>query len=476
MPLTHFFHKEELIRILSAVVNKTLGEVDVKHVFDRTIENPKITGIAGDVIEQSVLGYPANSDKNPDLDVDGVKTELKTTGVRKDDKGQYSAKEPMSITAVSPRTIINEEFLTSDFYAKAAHTLFVYYLYASKETVPASEYRHFPIKGYEFHDFDDEDMAVLEKDWTVVRDFIISLQHLEDPSVMYPEISHLRNKMLYMDTAPKWPHNPRFRFKRSFVDSIVKEFFGGKEESLENVSAYSDIDRICHEFTAKYQGKPLQEIAAVYGIEPKGKSTSEQVIVSMFGAKSKKLTGIDLFSKAGILSKTITLTKTGGRTEDMKLMRVYFDEIENKDISFEDSSFYAYFAEHQFLSIILKEPYDNAPLGENLFQGFKRFSFDDDFIYSSVKKAWDNTRDLVQNKKLVDVIEYKDGMPIINKTGVVRSAPNFIKSKDNEVFFRGDSSDSTRKPEIVNGIKMYNQYIWIKGKYIAEKISAISYL
>lgn len=39
------------------MVNKTLGQVDVNNVFARTITHPKITGIAGDVVEQSILGY-----------------------------------------------------------------------------------------------------------------------------------------------------------------------------------------------------------------------------------------------------------------------------------------------------------------------------------------------------------------------------------------------------------------------------------
>ena len=41
----HPFHKTELIRRLNAVLERTLGEVDVNHVFDKTKEHPKITGI-----------------------------------------------------------------------------------------------------------------------------------------------------------------------------------------------------------------------------------------------------------------------------------------------------------------------------------------------------------------------------------------------------------------------------------------------
>ena len=77
------FSQAELTEILDAAMGKSLGEVDVNHVFDRTINNPKITGIAGDVVEQSVLGFDADNKAEPDIDVDGELIELKTTGIRK---------------------------------------------------------------------------------------------------------------------------------------------------------------------------------------------------------------------------------------------------------------------------------------------------------------------------------------------------------------------------------------------------------
>lgn len=92
---THTFTRDQLVIILDHCLGKTLGEVDVKRVFDKTITNPKITGIAGMVIEQSVLGYPADSRQEPDLVVDGEYVGLKTTGIRyakKKDSPAYEAR------------------------------------------------------------------------------------------------------------------------------------------------------------------------------------------------------------------------------------------------------------------------------------------------------------------------------------------------------------------------------------------------
>ena len=119
--------KEKLVSILESCKGKTLGQVDKSNVFAKTVVNPKITGIAGDVIEQSVIGYPADSKQRPDLSVSGIETELKTTGLIKNKDKKLTPKEPVSITAVSLDKIASQTFDTSFFWHKIAHLLFVYY-------------------------------------------------------------------------------------------------------------------------------------------------------------------------------------------------------------------------------------------------------------------------------------------------------------------------------------------------------------
>lgn len=123
------FTKQQAFEILEKVKGKTLGEVDSSGQFARTEKSPKITGIAGDVIEQSVFGYNRDSDQECDLIIDGIHTELKTTGVRipksdfskaKDKVGvkynvYFEAKEGISITAVTFDPSIETNFDKSHF-------------------------------------------------------------------------------------------------------------------------------------------------------------------------------------------------------------------------------------------------------------------------------------------------------------------------------------------------------------------------
>lgn len=482
----HTFTRDQLVIILDHCLGKTLGEVDVKRVFDKTVTNPKITGIAGMVIEQSVLGYPADSRQEPDLVVDGEYIELKTTGIRyakKKDSPAYEAKEPMSITAVSPDKIVSEQFSGSNFWHKLAKLLMVFYLYQSDSVVPAAEYANFPIKGYRFHEFDEQDRDILRQDWLLVQNFIQTLQRdYNDYKSQYPRLSsELRDKLLYIDTAPKWPNPPRFRLKRSVVSTIVQQHFGNKLEQLPHkYTSFDEIDAQCRTYTIRYKGWTIDEMAHDLGVslDKYNKSIVEQLIVRMFGGHAKKMQKIELFSKIGLLAKSVVLTPKGRPSEDMKLFSIDFDEIQDTDITFENSSFYDYFANRQFLYIVFTEDTVNAPLGEVHFMGFKRYSFSDDFINNEVRPVWERIRDLIINKKLKDVVELdKKGNPVINKKSrTVRSAPNFPKSSESLVFVRGTGTDASKKPLEINGVRMLKQNLWLARELTISVLKRQNYI
>ena len=483
LPDDHLFTYDKIIALLEECMGKTLGEVDKNHVFDKTKTNPKITGIAGDVVEQSILGYKPDSDQRPDILIDDVPTEVKTTGIRyskkKGQEGTYEAKEPMSITAVSPKTIVDEEFQGSHFYQKLAHMLLVYYLYASNVTVEAKDYAKFYLKSYELHEFNDEDTNRLQSDWEIVRDFIREIQNnYSDPESQYPRISsELRDRLMYVDTAPKWPNSPRFRLKRSVVTSIVRDHFDKKLEVLpDKIDNFAEFDKKLHDITKLYKGKTVEELVKYFNIKYKdinklNKAIAEQIVIKMFGGKSKKINQIDLFEKVGIIAKTICLSSKGGRTEDMKLFSIDFNEW-CSDIKFEESFCYDYFMNHQFLCIIFKEKDKNQNFKDNKFLGFKRISYSGDFIDNTVQKVWNEIRDLVINKELKETIVLnKEGNSIINETGVVSTSLNFPKSSEFDIFVRGSGIDSTKKPLKLNGIDMYEQCLWVKGNYVVSELS-----
>lgn len=505
------FTGEYIYNLLEGVKGKTLGEVDKSHQFSRTVSNPKITGIAGDVIEQSVFGYKRDSNQECDIEIDNILTELKTTGVRipkgdlKKVKGKtgaeynvyLSAKEGISITGVTFEPTIQTDFDTSHFWEKSQRLLIVFYEYKSYEVVPASEYASFPIVDYCYNTFSEEEKAKLQNDWEIVRDYLKNIydQYTDqkDRNEQLVGFTHvLRPNLMLIELVPGFKlkesgnyQKPRYRLKKTFVDYIVRGHFDNSRANNEIVlkksfSSFSQLDARCHELTSLYRGKTLPELKELFGIETDiaTKDFTSICVIRMFDAEGTRLNQISDFIKAGIIAKTITVTPAGGRTEDMKLKSIDFDEWADRDADFEDSDVYSYFCEHNFLCPIFRE-YDSSDQRYTVFEGFKRFAFDDDFIDNEVRRTWDDSRRLIHNNELKWEYAYdKSGNKRMNSSGAYIGAPNFPKSSSYIVFFRGGANISTvnTRTECVNGIRMLPQFFWLKGAYIADKLQAIPYL
>lgn len=517
----HIYEKKELIRRFDTILNKTLEEIDNKGFFAHIKGFDRQKGTVGSLIEQCVLGYDPDTKQEADLVVvDGkqrVKTELKSTGMvmSTSPADHYVAKEPMSITAVGIYDIAEQTFETSHFWNKLEHMLLVYYLYTADRPVPPYEYRAFPVKGYEFHEFDATEIETLRQDWGYVRALAEQIvSHHPGPKTKawkeavkqeYIDVhGTLRSVLSYIDLAPKFP--PRFRLKKPVVSTMIARHFGYHLEQLPGrYTVVSDIDRKCKELTELYKGRTVGELAREFGValaSDKGvdkKGIAEEIIIAMFGGNSKKLNQIELFSRFGLIAKSIVMTATGGKTEDMKLFHIDFAELSQTEFmeegtarpfTFEDSELYTYFADHEFLCILFEEPDKQwrvgddgdvlpVPLACNRFIGFKRLVFSDDFIDTAVRKLWEDTRTKVLEHTLIDVVKrYKDGSPVRNRSGEVSSAPNFLKSSENDVFIRGSGKNSSMcyKTETVNGIRMLPQYVWIRGAAVLKELETTSLL
>lgn len=520
----HIYDRSDLINRFESILGLTLEKIDNKNFFERIKGYSLQKGVVGSLIEQCVLGYEPDSKQEADLIVrdgeDEIRTELKTTGMIISEKPveHFVAKEPMSITAVGIYDIAEQTFETSHFWEKLEHMLIVYYQYIANHPVEAYDYRVFPIRGYEFHEFEELEVEALRQDWENVRSLAEQIinHHPGERNKEWKEIvkqeyidahGQLRRVLNYVDLAPKFP--PRFRLKKPIVSSIIAKHFGYELEQLPGrYSTISDIDKKCKELTEQYSGELIGSLARKFdiptvsekGIDKKG--VAENIVTAMFGGVSKKINQIEIFEKFGLIAKTIVMTSAGGRTEDMKLFHVNFDEIvlqemieddgTVREFMFEDSEFYSYFADHEMLCIIFQEQdltmmefpekvhcVRPNSLSANRFVGFKRLLFSDEFIDKTVRRLWEDIRDKVINNKLVDVVQRNpDGFPKVNKSGDISSAPDFMKAKDNDVFMRGSGPDSAlvHKTECVNGIKMLPQYVWIKGTAIIDELNNTEYL
>lgn len=521
------YTSEYVFQLLEGIKGKTLGDVDKSNQFARTQHNKKITGIAGDVIEQSVFGYNRDSKQECDIEIDGSLTELKTTGVRVPKKDlkkaigktglEYNiylgAKEGISITGVTFEPSIQIDFNTSHFWEKSKRLLIVFYEYNQYTSVQASEYAKFPIIDYCYNTFSEEEQLKLQNDWEIVRDYLQKIYNeYIDVKERYEHLigfTHsLRPNLLLIELVPGFKktstgtyQKPRYRLKKTFVDYIVRGHFNKSRANSEialkeSFSSFTQLDARCHELALKYRGKNISQLKQMLNIDVEAKDIAAKCILKMFDAECSRLNQISDFVKSGIIAKTITITKEGGRTEDMKLKHIDFEEWTDNNLDFIDSDIYNYFNEHSFLCPIFCERGDMSAQKANesieqyrkrieremqktTFEGFKRFAFDDSFIENEVKRTWEYSRNLIYENKLKwEYVYDKDGNKRKNNSGAYMGAPNFPKSSDFIVFFRGGSnvSNDETRIECVNGIYMLPQFIWLKGAYIANKLQEIPYI
>ena len=477
---SRIFTKQQVDDLLKTAIGKTLLQVDNANLFAHHEGHDKVKGIAGDIIEESVLGCKKDSKQEPDILVDGVLTELKTTGMiepkKKDSPYIYECKEPVSITAVSIPIIVNEEFETSNFWHKLAHMLWVYYWYKSPVTVKLDGYKDFPILGYQFYEFCESDKVLLRQDWLLVRDFLIVIHRdyhtQEEREAQYPRLSHeLRGQLMLIDTAPKFPNNPRFRLKRAYATVIADQYFSKRhfEKLSKSINKYADIDKKCQLMTQKYKGKTFKQIAKELKVDINldAKNFAESAVVKMFGGHVSKLNDIEDFAKIGIIAKSVPMKTNGKGKEDMKLFLPNLVDW-TRETDFEESALYEYFSGHHFIFIIYRHKDKDV-----IFEGFKRIFFDEKFIMDNVKKTWIDVRDLIMNNKLCIVRKKnKAGEYIINKSGTYMESPNFPKKATHNVFIRGGATKSEDKYKTleINGLKMIPQNIWLSRDIVKELI------
>lgn len=525
------FLRTELDKILPKIINKTFEEVDKKNLFE-TQKNKLTTssmdkGIFGKVIEYSVLDMNLDQKSEPDIDIDykgtseayrGIEhTEIKTTGLikkKKSNKLELVPKERVSVTAVSIGNIEKEDFDHSAFWHKIEHLLWIFYEYKYKcrekklnertgkysyKNIPYSPYeqRYFVILnvGYQHMKKCPDDYVKLQHDWQVIHDYLVEIQDKpqEDKEKNWWPMLHTNTKanLWYVDIAPRYPNNPRLAFKSSYVTTIYDTMFrNGKYEVLDTTySSYDELNTMLHDKAELYAGKRLSQIANELGLEyasAKNKNLTEAIALALFDDKIKKLNKIDIFCKAGIICKTITLNNNFKNTENgTKLFTIDLEEFSNPNIPYEESNYYEYFSSHRFLFIVFQEKNDKQSNDLHKFLGFKWLSFDD-LLYTDCIRVWEDARDKIINDKVEETYcrRKKDNSIIYNKTKTASTTLNFPKSSEGNIFFRGTGNNSTNKAWIFNGkaadgsniIHAYSQQVWIKGQYIAKKLMDIDYI
>lgn len=482
--MTHNYSKKDIENRFNSNIGKTLGEIDTSGDFKRTNNNPKITGIAGDIVEHSILGYSSDTRQDADITIDGNKVEVKTTGIRGtyNKPETYRAKERITITNVSPERIKNEDFTNSSLWKKLENTLIAYYLYDSDSSVSASQYSKFPFLGYQLHTFSPADKKVIMEDWKIIKDFCVNVGTITKSDEEAAAYSKAKKGMMYLETAPGWKNRPRFALKKSFVNEIINEHFGKVYESTqEEISSYNQLDKFLAKSSKKYKNLSIEEISRLINIDVSSKSIAHNLITHILNPDINETKGedsIDIVAKSGLDVKTVTILSNGKKKENCKFSTIDFDEFYDINVqrNVRNSDIYDYFSNTHFLFAIFKDMGESGQK-DDIFLGFKHLLIPEEYLENHLVPVLNDIKDkIINNTFEVYPKLRKNGTAIFNKTGVQQMTNNFPKSSEGAFFVNGTSSNSTYKPLNINNYRLYNQQIWLRGDSLLSLLDSINYL
>lgn len=313
-------------------------------------------GRIGNMIQEDFFGIKANSLRESDFVHHDI--ELKVTPVLKNGKG-YSSKERLVLGMINYQNDYKIAFNESLPMKKTKKMLLIFYLH--EENIPPREFKIVKTVNFEI---DPDDLGQVEKDYDSIVNMILGGRA--------HEISEKQQKLLGACTKGqgkgrdlvKQPFSAElaksraYSYKTGYMTSYFKQLM--RPEDVEHVLYPPDESFIemLSSTLDKYLGKTALEIQSLTNCKTKQTSKSLQfdLMTSMFeedGQSIKNINRTEEFLKEGYAIKTVKNRYHKKDNQDMSFPNLDFTELSYD--SFEDSTWYGYFAETTYILALWDE-------------------------------------------------------------------------------------------------------------------------
>lgn len=463
-------------------------------------------GSLGQVIEESVLGYPINADPNPDIQVGDERYELKVTPLKHVRKGkETSAKERLVIDIIDFMRVAKErDFEASYFWDKARNILIVYYYddRADKKKELRIDCR---VLDSMILEYTKEDLATIRDDWRLIRDKIASghADALSEADTNYLAASTKGagnankdekddGKLNDIRKAPAPQGSPEpfitakqraFSYKASYMTMVARRFLSGegRGDSATKMPMSPDqdlnsyVNARFHDFIGKTAGEINDLLHA--DISPRIKQYNAYIALALLGitkdvrtGKRKKIEDIEQFRAANVTQiKSVTIYPGGLPKENMSfpaLVQEQWDEWADPNVQWEDSCIYRFFEENRFLIVASESPIPYASghdkSGDILLGGFL-WNMPESDIDRYVKPVWERVHNLLVAKRWLNYgVRGKNLLPGQDFNKVFHLRPHSSKGRNS-----GNPSDRIVLP---SGEIITKQSFWLDRRYIADLI------
>lgn len=409
-------------------------------------------GSLGTLIELHYFHYMPNDDPRPDFYKAGL--ELKVTPfIHK--KSGYRAKERLVIDMINYIDVINESFESSRFWNKAKKILLVYYLY--QKELSRLDYK---IRYVQIFTPPVKDIAVIRQDFEKIVDKIRAgrAHELSEGDTDYLGACTKGAKATDTRQQPnsEVPAKPRaFCFKVSYMTYVLNNYIipGGKhEESISDIDPETPFEDIVLEKISRYRGKTQDELCSEFGIDnsKNPKNIGAMIVYRILGIKGNSA---EEFEKAGIVIKTIRVSKNNTINESMSFPTFHFKQLSKE--TWEDSTLGNYLRETRFLFVVFH--YDDQD--RLLLRGCQFWNMPYDDLERHVHKVWDKT---------IQVLNSGCDVKRDTRGNYISIFPK--KSEDAVCHVRPHGKNSADTDVLPNGQSYPKQCFWLRNSYILSQL------
>jgi DNA mismatch repair protein MutH len=430
---------ESIYNFANLITGKSLDEVATLPV---AIENLKNRGDLGKMIEDFFFKHQPPNTGDPDFAEAGL--ELKTTGLNKDSKGGYKAKERLVLTQINYTKLATEAWEKSTLLHKCQLMLIMFYLYDKEVSVVNQRFVLPPL----LLEFPGEDLAQIRRDWETIKQKVDEgkAHELSEGDTFY--LSACRKgsggpneKLVKQPFSTQGAKSRAFSLKQSYLTKLIKGH-SSAEVSL-GVSTKLTFEEATELKFRRYYGKTIEEISTDVGYFKKGnnqkafnRSLANRILANGDGDVSELI-------KAGIQLKTIRLSKTGKLKESMSFKGFTYLDIVNQ--VWEDSTF-AEELENKFLFVVFQIDSE----GNERFRKvvYWNMPYED---REEARRVWERTKSLV----MID-------------------ARNLPKSSENRVaHVRPKATNSLDTIPTPQGEYLVKKGFWLNRSYIECVINSL---
>lgn len=343
-------------------------------------------GGLGNMVEEHYFGFKPNSDHRPDFYKVGL--ELKTTGLKKDSKGTYSAKERLVLTMIDYNTIVHETFETSSLVLKCKLMLILFYIYEQDKAAFDQKFALEPM----IYELLEHDVDVIRSDWEFIQSKVKEKKahELSEGDTFYLGAcrkgsggsSEKLKTQPYSDVLAK---GRAFSFKQGYLTKLIQGH-AASEGSL-GITRSNTFQKATAERFRPYIGKTVDEIASALNFHKSGpnhKGFNRGLATRILSATDGSI--VELV-KAGITMKTIRVLDSGMPKESMSFPA--FDYRDILEQSWEESAF-CELLEQKFLFVVFR--LDKAGTERLEKVGYWNMPFED---REEARRVWEETKNRI---------------------------------------------------------------------------------